>query len=85
MIEEGLRGFLQLPDGTICMWSGGEPTLEYGSEDWHVLASGTFAETRFTTATRPENPRGDLPTLRAILADADIRYGDALPWVHISR
>ena len=85
MIEEGLRGFLQLPDGAICMWNGGEPTLEYGSEDWHVLASGTFAETHFTAGTRPENLRGDLPTLRAILADADIRYGDALPWVGINR
>ena len=60
---EGLRGLLQLPDGTICMWSGGEPTLEYGSEDWHVLAAGTLAEIRFTAAIRPEDLLDDLPTL----------------------
>ena len=73
---QGLRGLVQFPDGTICMWSGGEPTLEYGSEDWHVLAAGTRAAIRFTAATRPEVLLDNLPPFREILADAVVRDGD---------
>ena len=74
--DEGLRGLVQREDGAICMWSGGSPTLEYGSDDWHVLVSGTSAETQFPPPALRGSRRVALPPLEEILRTVSIHYGE---------
>ena len=74
--QQGLRGVMKLPDGKVCMWSGGVPTLEYASEDWFELAQRTLEETRFGPATNPATACGDLPPLGALADSAEITFSD---------
>ena len=74
--NQGLRGVIELPDGKVCMWSGGVPTLEYPSEDWLELAQRTLEETRFGPATNPETVCGELPPLGELVNRAEITFSD---------
>ena len=75
--QEGLRGAIKLPHGEVCMWSGGVPILEYGSEDWLELARRTLEETRFGSSPSP-GPVGticsDLPPLEEMISRAKITF-----------
>ena len=74
--QENLRGVVQLPDGKVCMWSGGVPTLEYASDDWCELAQRTLEETRFGPATISETVCGELPPLGELVNRAEITFSD---------
>ena len=76
--QEGLRGVVQLPDGKICIWSGGLPTLEYASDDWCELAQRTLEEACFGPNTNHESICRELPPLEELINRADITFSDSV-------
>ena len=75
---QGLRGAINLPDGKVCMWSGGVPTLEYESEDWLELARRTLEEACFGSAPDLGTVCGDLPPIQEIPSRAEFTFAEGV-------